>query len=86
MFCNLQEKIVVVTYSSRWCLKIGEALVMMLKKNFQEVIIDSDSQVVMNAIYSKVSVRRDIILVEVIANVCFILRKLVLVIVPECDR
>lgn len=59
---------------------------MMLKKNFQEVIIDSNSQVVMNAIYSKVSVRRDIILVEVIANVCFILRKLVLVIVPECDR
>lgn len=57
---------------------------MMLKKNFQEVIIDSDSQVVMNVIYSKVSVRRDIILVEVIANVCFILRKLVLVIVPEC--
>lgn len=43
------------------CLAICEAIVMMIQKNLQKIIIGSDSQLIINSINDKASVPKDII-------------------------
>lgn len=62
------------------CLVIREAIMMAIKKNFHQIIIESDSQKVINNIHGKISVLRDIVnLVENIKIFIPFLRKLAVV-------
>lgn len=61
------------------CLAIQEPLTSVIKKTVIRIIIESDSQLIVNAINGKIFVPRDIVnLVEDISNIFPVLRKLVL--------
>lgn len=58
------------------CLTIREAIMVAVKKKLHRIIIDSDSQLVMNTSHGKISARRDIVsIVEDIRNICFTLKE-----------
>lgn len=69
------------------CLAIWKALMMTIKKNSQHIIIESDTQLIVNAIHGKIYVPWDIIFVEVIGNICSIFKEVSIgYFARECDK